>query len=42
MIDTIDGRNPAWPYIYFIYQKYGHSGSIVHLYVHNGLQDFYR
>ena len=32
--NTVDGRNPAWPYIDLIYQKYRTSGSIVHEHIY--------
>ena len=45
---AVDGRNPAWPYIDLIYQKYRKSGSIEQIYiydmytdVHEVMQDFY-
>ena len=30
---NVDGRNPAWPYIDLIYQKYRNSASMLHIYI---------
>ena len=38
---STNDRNPASPYIDLIYQNHRTTGSIVHIYVHTMMQDFY-